>query len=203
MSDATKPFPLALLGLLFFASGVAGLVYQVAWQRILFSSFGADIESVTVVVSAFMLGLGLGALVGGKLADRLERRRLYLFVACEVAIGSYGFVSAHILRAGGEMFVASGLPTIAAVNFLLIVIPTLFMGATLPVLVSYLATLWANVGRATGHLYALNTLGAWLGALATGFWVFYWATLDQAIYMAATTNIAIALVSLAMLRRAK
>ena len=47
---------------LFFVSGVAALVYQVCWQRLLFSAFGVDIDSVTIIVSVFMLGLGLGAL---------------------------------------------------------------------------------------------------------------------------------------------
>lgn len=46
------------LGLAFLSSGAAGLIYQVAWQRILFVSFGVDLISVTIIVSAFMFGLG-------------------------------------------------------------------------------------------------------------------------------------------------
>ena len=54
------------LVLLFFVSGIAALIYQVCWQRLLFEAFGVDMESVTIIVSTFMLGLGLGALVGGQ-----------------------------------------------------------------------------------------------------------------------------------------
>ena len=47
---------------LFMISGTAALIYQICWQRLLFEGFGVDMESVTIVVSTFMLGLGLGAL---------------------------------------------------------------------------------------------------------------------------------------------
>ncbi len=56
----------------FFVSGGSALIYQVAWQRLLFSAFGVDIESITIVVSTFMLGLGCGALLGGQAADRFQ-----------------------------------------------------------------------------------------------------------------------------------
>ena len=62
--------PLGFLYLVFFVSGFAALVYQVVWQRALFAIYGVNIESVTIVVSAFMLGLGLGSFAGGKLSAR-------------------------------------------------------------------------------------------------------------------------------------
>ena len=64
---------------LFVVSGAAALIYQVCWQRMLFEGFGVDIESVTIIVSAFMLGLGLGSLAGGELADRFPHRLIALF----------------------------------------------------------------------------------------------------------------------------
>lgn len=63
----------------FFLSGFAALVYQLAWQRLLFVMVGVDIESVTIIVSTFMLGLGLGAVLGGWLADRWPTRILLAF----------------------------------------------------------------------------------------------------------------------------
>lgn len=54
-----------VLYLLFFVSGAAALLYQVVWQRTLFAIYGINVESVTMVVTAFMLGLGLGSLAGG------------------------------------------------------------------------------------------------------------------------------------------
>lgn len=58
-----------VLSILFFISGSAGLIYQVAWQRVLYTAFGSGIESVSIIVAAFMSGLGIGALTGGRLAD--------------------------------------------------------------------------------------------------------------------------------------
>ena len=51
-----------VLCVLFFLSGFPALIYQLTWQRALFRIFGVNIESVTIVVTAFMLGLGLGSL---------------------------------------------------------------------------------------------------------------------------------------------
>jgi len=63
----------------FFLSGAAALIYQVVWQRLLFVVVGVDIESVTIVVSTFMMGLGVGAILGGWLADIFPRRILLVF----------------------------------------------------------------------------------------------------------------------------
>ena len=60
--------------IVFFASGFAALLYQVIWQRLLVFFSGSDVYSVTLIVTAFMAGLGVGNLAGGHLADRLSRR---------------------------------------------------------------------------------------------------------------------------------
>ena len=61
-----KPMP--WIHVLFFCSGFPALIYQIVWQRALFAIYGLNIQSVTIVVSAFMLGLGLGSLAGGVLS---------------------------------------------------------------------------------------------------------------------------------------
>jgi len=180
-----------LLGV-FFLSGVSALVYQVAWQRLLFGAFGVDIESITIVVSTFMLGLGFGALAGGQLADRLGSRTLELFALCELGIGLFGVASPWLIPAVGARFLHSSLPVIAAVNFLLILIPASLMGATLPMLVAHLFRDNANVGVSIGRLYWSNTMGAALGALAAGALMFHSLTLDQSIYLAAAGNFIVA-----------
>ena len=77
---ATRAFPAADLLLLlgFFISGGSALVYQVGWQRALYAYIGVDIDSITIIVSVFMLGIGVGGMLGGWLADRLPRHRLRL-----------------------------------------------------------------------------------------------------------------------------
>ena len=176
---------------LFFLSGAAALAYQVCWQRILFFSFGTDIESTTIIVSVFMFGLGLGALVGGWAADRWFEKIVPLFALSELCIGLFGFVSPLLLPWVSDMFILSGRGTLAAVNFILLLLPTALMGATLPMLITLCLRTYKNVGVSTGTLYCLNTLGAATGcALASlGFMI---VTLKGVIAVAACINIFVA-----------
>ncbi|HSI58732.1 MAG TPA: fused MFS/spermidine synthase [Ideonella sp.] len=201
MQDTDRSAPqFGALSLLFFCSGVSGLVYQVCWQRLLFAAFGSDLPSVTIIVSAFMAGLGLGALAGGRAADLWPRHAMHLFCGCELGIGLFGAASPGLLRGAGELFVAMPLAVVAGVNFVLVLLPALLMGATLPILVSYLARAWRHVGRATGQLYAINTLGAALGALAPTFWLLAHWPLSSVIRMAAALNLAVALAAWLLFR---
>jgi predicted membrane-bound spermidine synthase len=193
----------AWVSLLFFWSGVAALVYQICWQRILFASFGIDIESVTIIVSTFMLGLGCGAIVGGLLADRWPRRVLFLFAGSEAGIGIFGLFSVPLIRALGDALVNSSTAVLATVNFLVLLIPTSMMGATLPMLVAHAARRNANVGVSIGGLYFANTLGAAVGCYMIGFvWLVHY-DLSSAVNGAAIINLAVAVVMAAMAWRLK
>lgn len=88
-----------VLCVLFFFSGFPALIYQLSWQRALFRIFGVNIESVTIVVTAFMLGLGLGSLAGGFLSKRRDIPLLPLLAAIEFATAAFGVVSLRISRA--------------------------------------------------------------------------------------------------------
>src|SRR5579862_2977506 len=74
--------PVPWIHILFFCSGFPALIYQIVWQRALFAIYGLNIQSVTIVVSAFMLGLGLGSLFGGALS-RYRRVLIALFALAE------------------------------------------------------------------------------------------------------------------------
>jgi MFS family permease len=173
----------------FFLSGFAALIYQIAWQRTLFVAFGVDIESVTITVSIFMFGLGVGGIFGGYLADRFEQRIPLLFCLTEALIAAIGLFSVDIITITGKA--ASNLPffAVAAVIFLLLLAPTLLMGATLPMLIAHAARLRGSVGSATGRLYFINTMGAALGAFGTGFILLYWFDLREATFVAAAANL--------------
>ena len=190
-----------LLLAVFAASGAAALVYQVCWQRLLFAAFGVDLESITIVVSTFMLGLGCGALAGGALSRRFGHRLIELFVASEVGIGIFGALSATLIPAVGDRFVDQPLPVVALVNYLLVLTPATLMGATLPILVAHLFQGSRNVGVSIGALYLANTFGAALGALVTGFALFTVLTINQTIYLAASLNFLVVLATLVGLRR--
>src|SRR5664279_578144 len=91
-----------VLCVLFFFSGFPALLYQLTWQRTLFLIFGVNIESVTIVVTAFMLGLGLGSLAGGWLSKRPGIPPLPLLAAIELMTGAFGVVSLSIFDKAGE-----------------------------------------------------------------------------------------------------
>ncbi|HJO22858.1 MAG: spermidine synthase [bacterium] len=165
--------PVGLAASIFFASGVAALVYQVIWQRILGIFSGLHISSVTIIVTAFMAGLGSGSLVGGKLADRLSRRAaLGVFAACELAICVFGLISPWLYydvvfeRLGFLVHHAVALPLL---HFVLLLVPTFLMGASLPLLAKGLVLRTERAATVIGLLYGVNTLGAALGALTTAW----------------------------------
>ena len=180
---------------IFFLSGTSALIYQVCWQRLLFGAFGVDIESVTVIVSTFMLGLGCGALLGGKAADLFKDQLIVLFAFCELGIGLFGIASPVVIPAVGGLFISYDLFLITVVNFILILIPASFMGATLPMLVAYSVRHDNSVGESVGTLYFFNTLGASVGAFSAGIVLFNFVTITQAIYLAASGNLIVALVA--------
>jgi predicted membrane-bound spermidine synthase len=176
---------------LFMISGTAALIYQICWQRLLFEGFGVDIESVTIVVSTFMLGLGLGALGGGEIADRFPGQVVPMFAMIELATGAFGVCSPHLIRSISAATVNGSLAAIAAVNFGLLLIPTTLMGATLPILVTHVVRRYRNLGVSVGVLYFANTLGAAFGAGFTGFVALYHFGLTSTIYIAAALNAAV------------
>jgi predicted membrane-bound spermidine synthase len=189
-----------MLSPLFFVSGFAALIYQVCWQRILFGSFGVDLDSVTIIVSVFMLGLGFGALFGGLLADCFPESTAYIFAGAEFFIGVFGWFSPGLMRILGEVFIHSSQAVVAIINFLALLIPTSFMGATLPVLVSHVTRRWQNVGKSIGFLYKVNTLGAAFGVLFVVFFWFLLFNIDSAIHFAAVSNLMVSVCTLLWIR---
>lgn len=189
------PWTDALVGLLFLASGFAALNYQIAWQRALFGWYGVDLDSVSAIVSIFMLGLGVGALAGGWLADRFPARRIMVFSAIEALIAVFGFFSLEIIDGAGALLYDLPLPMIVAITFAVFLIPTCAMGATLPVLVTELASRNGNIGVSTGQLYYVNTMGAAAGAFAAAYLLLPMGGLDGAVMTAAAINLTIALLA--------
>jgi spermidine synthase len=149
-----------LLSLLFFCSGMPALVYQIVWERALFAIYGVNAESVAVVVSAFMLGLGLGALAGGWFSSRFPRQGIVLFGAAELGTALFGLGSLAIFRWAAEFTAGASLPYTIVFSFLLLIIPTMLMGATLPLLVEHLVRSSGRVGHSVATLYFVNTFGS-------------------------------------------
>lgn len=149
----------------FFLSGGAALTYQVAWERVLYVIFGINTEAVTVVVTALLLGLGVGSLLGGWISKRPACRHLRWFGAAELSSAAFGAISIPFYHAGGRMTLGLGAIQTGVVMFLLVLAPTLLMGMTLPLLVTHAVNLTGSVGWSVGTLYHVNTAGSAIAAI--------------------------------------
>lgn len=178
---------------LFLVSGFAALIYQVVWQRILFTSFGVNSESVTVIVSVFMFGLGVGALVGGYVQQRMPTYLLHLFLFLELAIGAFGVFSLDAIRVISNMAGATSTSHLVFWVYAVLALPTLLMGATLPILVAFLQPRLRNMGRSVALLYAFNTIGSAIAAWGTVQVLFVLVGLQASVWIAAACNATVAL----------
>ncbi len=181
------------LYVLFFFSGFPALIYQLTWQRALFRIFGVNIESVTVVVTAFMLGLGLGSLAGGWLCTRLRIPLLYTLALVEVMTAIYGLLSLDVFEYVGGWLVGLPLAVTAVATIAVVFVPTFLMGATLPILVNHLVPRLRNVGMTVGTLYYVNTLGAGASCLFSMLALFPWIGMRGSVLVAVGINLLVAL----------
>jgi predicted membrane-bound spermidine synthase len=155
--------------LLFFLSGFPALLYQIVWQRALFTLYGVNIESVTMIVTVFMLGLGLGSMAGGWLSSRKGVRLLLAFGVIELSVGAFGAVSLGIFHGVGDLTAGASTFATGCIAFALLLVPTMLMGSTLPLLVEHFVRRTGNVGESVGALYSVNTLGSAAACFAAAF----------------------------------
>jgi spermidine synthase len=188
---------------LFFLSGFPALIYQIIWQRSLFSIYGVNIQSITVVVADFMLGLGVGALVGIALC-RISRKHLLLtYALLEIIAGVLGAISLATVHWVGMHTLDFALYKVGIIVFCLLLLPTIAMGASLPLLTEYLCKRQPNLGKNTALLYATNTLGAAAICFILSAFLLQYVGQQQAVDMAAALNILIGLGALWLYIRRK
>ena len=177
--------PSRLVYFYFFISGITALVYEIIWTRQLTLVFGHTVYSVSIVLAAFMAGLGFGSYVWGHMIDRavaekkretpplLVYGRVEILIFATSAVLSLVFSEFHVFYAWMHRWLPESPALINALKavlaFLLIFIPTTFMGATLPIISKYYVTDNTRLGTQIGYLYSINTLGAAVGCLLTGF----------------------------------
>lgn len=200
--------PQLAYSLLFFLSGVTGLIYELLWVRVLYQSFGSTIQSVTTVVAAYMGGLGLGAWLLGRVADRTARPTI-LYGWLEIGVGAFGASSPLILGLAHRIYlgIAGGLPAGATgsaggvlrfgLAALVLLIPTTLMGGTLPVLTRALMGEDRDLLKPSlGRLYGLNTLGAVLGTALAGFLLIEFVGVRTSLWATAALNLAIGITAI-------
>lgn len=168
-----------LLFLAFFLSGASGLAYQTVWVRMLTRYLGATTHATATVLGVFLGGLALGSFLAGRRADRI-RRLLTAYALLEVAIAVVGLLASFVIvRHLGDVYVQSyrlfdenqSWVLLCQVVFsaACLLVPTTLMGATLPLLVTFVTRLGRDFQSGLGRLYSINTYGAVAGVFATGF----------------------------------
>lgn len=196
---------------LFTLSGACGLVYQVVWGRLAVLVFGSTTHAIATVLGVFFLGLALGSYLAGKFAGRF-RHPLVLYAWLEIGIGVYaaGF---HLILNGMQQvhqvvfpLVYDNPPLLIGVRVILSAIillpPTILMGATVPVIGDFLTRSPRNVGKDFGLVFAFNTLGAAAGSFVSAFFLIPAVGLRLTTWFAAALNLGIGALSLLWARQA-
>lgn len=196
----------------FFISGACGLLYQVVWTRKLVLLFGTTSYALSTVLSVFFLGLGLGSLWGGRLADRTHRP-LYLYGIIEVVIGLWALVFILFIGAGEALVVdvlrwagpsrALGISMRGLMAGIFLIVPVTLMGATLPLLARFITATGPILGSRIGALYSVNTLGAVSGCALTGFVLIAQLGYTRTTLVGAALNIGVGVLAVAMSKKSE
>ena len=180
-------------------SGFTALVYQLIWTRLLGFSFGTSTEAVSTVLAVFFAGLAIGNLLAARLQARI-RHPLRAYALLELLVGGFALLSLPLLQRLHGVYALLGVPQSAAglavshvvLSALVLLPPTIAMGATLPVVARGLIDCDESRGRWSAILYAANTLGAVLGAHLCGFWLIPELGLSRSVLVAGALNLAVA-----------
>lgn len=194
-----------VLLLCFFITGVTGLVYELVWVRMLILAFGSTQFAITTVLTTFMAGLALGALLFGRLIDR-HPDPIKIYGIIELGIGIYCFLTPFLFATirslyfsisnSGDIQYASFSLIQFLLSFIGIIIPTTLMGGSLPILVKYFTERKEDIGLDSGVLYSINTLGATLGCFATGFFLLYSLGVKATLFTAGGIDIVVGILAI-------
>ncbi|MHC4216311.1 MAG: hypothetical protein ACYSWP_23415, partial [Planctomycetota bacterium] len=169
-SSADKITTLILV--FFFLSGLTGLIYEILWTRMIVEIIGGAPFAVSIILTIYMGGLGLGSYLAGRTIDRTAEpmKLVRIYGLLELAIGAYALVVPVLLIAFKPLyavvynrlfsyFILYNILTFIGCAILLC-IPVICMGATLPILCRFYVTRLSHLGAHAGKLYGINTIGA-------------------------------------------
>ena len=199
-SALKTPETAIVLYLLFFISGFTALLYQVVWQRMLGLFSGSDVRSITIVVASYLLGLGLGGLTGGWLSDRLTRQSaVKAFGFCNLGIAVFAIFSRFLfydLLFRQLSTLAESMTWTLLIVFISLIIPTLLMGLSLPLLSRAISRSAEQAAPQIGLLYGINTLGSGLGTLLGGWYIIGTLGYEWTVYLGAALSLLVGLIAL-------
>ncbi|MCP4592633.1 MAG: hypothetical protein GY842_18015 [bacterium] len=191
----------------FLVSGLSALVYEVVWQRMLTLVLGVSTWSIAAVLTAYMAGLALGAWAFGRVADR-SSNAARLYGGIELAIAAAGLLVTYSINPllSAYVRVAHSLdPSLhlsSLIRFALalavLLVPCMLIGATVPVMGRLMTRSLGSVGVGFGRFYAINTLGAVLGAGLAGFFLIRLVGMGAAVYVAVAGNLFVAVLAMVL-----
>ncbi|MEY2855722.1 MAG: spermidine synthase, partial [Cyanobacteriota bacterium] len=194
-----------LLFALYFISGFTALLYQVAWQRMLGLFSGSDVRSVTIIVASYLLGLGLGNLLGGSISDRLSNQRcVMVYGCCNLGIAAFALTSRFLfydLLFLRLQYLAQSLPVTLGIVFLSLLVPTVLMGISLPMLSKAVNRSAEGAASLIGWLYGFNTLGSGVGTLVSGWYLVGTLGYDKTVYLGAVLSFTVGVSALILATR--
>jgi len=203
---------LLALAVFFFCSGLSALVYQVLWLRMLGWVFGVTIYAASAVWATFMAGLAIGSYAAGLAGDRV-RNPLRWFGATEISIGVTALATPRLLDALQHLYVSvypslpEGLAALTAARlimaFAVLIVPTVLMGATLPLVLKASTFRSSALAGQVGLLYGSNAAGAIVGTLAAGLYLIPTLGIQQTFFVAAGLNVLIGASAVAVSRWAR
>jgi len=166
-SQASDPM-LRYIIVCFFLSGFASIGYEVAWTRYLSLPLANTRYTYTIILTVFLSGIAIGSMIFARFFDKVKNR-VRFFGCLEIGIGFSAFILVPIVyllatKVEYSLFLSDFLTC-----GILMLIPTIFMGATFPIVVKIMTANASSIGHSTGRLYAINTLGCILGSITTGF----------------------------------
>ncbi len=187
--------------LLAVGSGLAAMLYQLAWTKALILAFGSSVQAFTLVVATFILGLGLGGLLA-PLVKAAGPRLLLALAGIEAAVGVAAALGIHRV-AYLPLAVIRQFPALygdydallvwqAGQALLVVFLPTLGMGAAFPILVAALAGDAGQASRSVGRVYGWNTAGTIAGSLGGGLLVIPSVGIRGAILVGAVLQLGLA-----------
>lgn len=194
-----------ILLLLFYVSGASGLVYEIIWVRMFSLVFGNTNYAATTVLSAFFAGIAAGSLFFGKKSDAI-RQPLRMYGILELAIGIaamavpvlismadtlYPYLYRHLGESSALFFVVRFL-----LSFVIVFIPTFFMGGSLPLIIRLTSLLKEGFGKSVSLLYAFNTFGGVTGSFVSGFLLIRYMGIHSAVLAGAVLNVMVGIAAL-------
>ena len=185
-----------------FLSGFSALVYQLIWVRLLGLVFGVSSFAVATVVAVFLLGLGLGSYFFGKWSEKTgDPLKMYMYVEAGIAVTSLAsYLIIDLLPVYRYLYEFAynnldfyGLSLVRLLLSVLVLLPPVFLiGGTIPLVSKYFLTASNTFGSGFSRIYYLNTLGAFAGALLTGFVLVRYVGVLATLMIAVACNLLVA-----------